>query len=94
MFVAYNIFQIFSHSKQIWFFNLKFKYTGCLKIREFRIQRVVRITSVVQIWKLKKNRHSPHKDTLKVHSLNCFFFKYRLKSSVLILIYGADECGK
>jgi hypothetical protein len=31
---------------------------------------------------------------LKVHSLNCVFFKYRLKSSVLIVIYGADDCGK
>jgi hypothetical protein len=59
MFVAYNIFQIFSHSEQIWFFNLKFKYTGCLKIREFRIQRVVGITSVVQIWKLKKKIGTP-----------------------------------
>jgi hypothetical protein len=35
------------------------------------------------------------KDTL-VHSLNCVFFKYRLKSSVFIVtsIYGVDDCGK
>jgi hypothetical protein len=31
---------------------------------------------------------------LKVHSLNCDFFKYRLKSSVFIVIYGVDDCGK
>jgi hypothetical protein len=46
---------------------------------------------------IKKNRDSPHKDTyigLKVHSLNCVFFKYRLKSSVFIVIFGVDDCGK
>jgi hypothetical protein len=31
---------------------------------------------------------------LKVHSLNCVFFKYRLKSSVFVVIYGVDDCGK
>jgi hypothetical protein len=31
---------------------------------------------------------------LKVHSLKCVFFKYRLKSSVFIVIYGVDDCGK
>jgi uncharacterized protein YhaN len=29
-----------------------------------------------------------------VHSLNCVFFKYRLKSSVFIVIYGVNDCGK
>jgi hypothetical protein len=28
---------------------------------------------------------------LKVHSLNCIFFKYRLKSSVFIVIYGVEN---
>jgi hypothetical protein len=31
---------------------------------------------------------------LKVNSLNCVFFKYRLKSSGFIVIYAADDCGK
>jgi hypothetical protein len=31
---------------------------------------------------------------LKMHSLNSVFFKYRLKSSVFIVIYGGDDCGK
>jgi hypothetical protein len=45
-------------------FHFHDKSTGCLKIREFRIQSVVGDPSVVQIWKLKNNRDSPHKDTL------------------------------
>jgi hypothetical protein len=28
---------------------------------------------------------------LKVHSLNCIFFKYSLKSSVFIVIYGVEN---
>jgi hypothetical protein len=55
-------------------------YTGCLKIREFRIQSVV-----------GDYFSSPN---MKVHSLKCVFFKYRLKSSVFIVIYGVDNCGK
>jgi hypothetical protein len=31
---------------------------------------------------------------LKVHSWKCVFFKCRLKSSVFIVIYGVDDCGK
>jgi hypothetical protein len=31
---------------------------------------------------------------LKVYSLKCAFFKYRLRSSVFIVIYGVDDCGK
>jgi hypothetical protein len=31
---------------------------------------------------------------LKVHPLNSVFLKYRLKSSVFIVIYGVDDCGK
>jgi hypothetical protein len=31
---------------------------------------------------------------LEVYSLNCLFFKYRLKSSVFIVIYGVVDCGK
>jgi hypothetical protein len=31
---------------------------------------------------------------LKVHTLNCVFFKCRLKSSVFIVIYDVDDCGK
>jgi hypothetical protein len=32
---------------------------------------------------------------LKVQSLKCVFFKYKLKSSVVfIVIYGVDDCGK
>jgi hypothetical protein len=43
--------------------NLK-KYTGCLKIREFRIQRVVRDHFSSPNIEIIKNRDSPHKDTL------------------------------
>jgi hypothetical protein len=44
---------------------------------------------------MKKNRDSHHKDIgLKVDSLKCVFFKYRLKSSVFIVTYGVDDCGK
>jgi hypothetical protein len=42
---------------------------------------------------IKKNQDSPHIG-LKVHSLNCVFFKYRQKSSVFTVIYGVDDCGK
>jgi hypothetical protein len=37
------------------------KYTGCLKIRKFRIEGVVGGTSVVQTWKLKKIGTPPTK---------------------------------
>jgi hypothetical protein len=42
---------------------------------------------------IKKNRDSPHIG-LKVHFLNCVFFKYRLKNSVFIVVFGVDDCGK
>jgi hypothetical protein len=32
--------------------------------------------------------------SLKVRSLKCVFFKYRLKSSVFIVIYGVDDGGQ
>jgi hypothetical protein len=31
---------------------------------------------------------------LKAYSLKCVFFKYRLKNSVFIVIYGVDDCRK
>jgi hypothetical protein len=65
--------------------------TGCLKIREFQIQSVVGNHFSSPNMEIKKNRDSP---TKKVHSLKCVFFKYRLKSSVFIVIYGVDDCGK
>jgi hypothetical protein len=44
---------------------------------------------------IKKNRDSPQRYIgLKVHSLKCVFFKYRLKSSVFIVIYGVDDSEK
>jgi hypothetical protein len=39
-------------------------YTGCLKIREFRIQSVVGDHFSSPNMEIKKNRGSPHKDTL------------------------------
>jgi hypothetical protein len=43
---------------------MKFMYTGCLKIREFRIQSVVGNQSSSPNMEIKKkNRDSPHKDT-------------------------------
>jgi hypothetical protein len=38
--------------------------TGCLKIREFRIQSVVWDHFSSPIMEIKKNRDFPHKDTL------------------------------
>jgi hypothetical protein len=31
---------------------------------------------------------------LKVHSLKCVFFNDSMKSSVFIVTYGVDDCGK
>jgi hypothetical protein len=45
-------------------FRLNDKYTGCPKIREFRIQSVVRNHFSSPNMEIKKNRDSPHKDTL------------------------------
>jgi hypothetical protein len=76
-------------------YNLK-KYTGCLKIREFRIQNVVGDHFSSPNIEIKKKSGLPPQRYigLKVHSLKCDFFKYRLKSSVFIVIYGVDDCGK
>jgi hypothetical protein len=44
---------------------------------------------------IKKKGLPPQKYIgLEVHSVNCVFFKYRLKSSVFTVIYGVDDCGK
>jgi hypothetical protein len=71
-------------------------HTGCLKIREFRIQSVVVDHFSSSNMEIKKKSGVPPQRyiDLKVHSLNCAFFKYRLKSSVFIVIYGVDVCGK
>jgi hypothetical protein len=69
----------------------------CLKIREFRIQSVVgdHFSSPNMEIKKKQSGHPPQRYIgLKVHSVNCVFFKYGLKSSVFIVIYGVDDCGK
>jgi hypothetical protein len=72
--------------------------TGCLKIREFRIQSVVGdhfSNPNIEKKKKKKTGLPPQKYIgLKVHSLKGVFFKYRQKSSVFIVIYGVDDCGK
>jgi hypothetical protein len=75
---------------------MDFNYTGCLKIREFRTQSVVGDHfSSPNIEIKKKSGLLPQRYIgLKVHSLNCVFFKYKLKSSVFIVIYGVDDCGK
>jgi hypothetical protein len=71
-------------------------YTGCLKIREFRIQSVVGDHFSSPNMEIKKKSGLPPRRYIgqKVHSLKCVFFKYRLKSSVFIVIYGVDDCGK
>jgi hypothetical protein len=69
----------------------------CLKIREFQIQSVVGDHFSSPNMEIKKIRTPPTKINwfgLKVHSLKCVFFKYRLKSSVFIVIYGVDDCEK
>jgi hypothetical protein len=70
--------------------------TGCLKMREFRIQSVVwdHFSSPIMEIKKKSGLSPQRYIDLKVHSLNCVFFKYKLKSSVFIVIYGEDDCGK
>jgi hypothetical protein len=71
------------------------KNTGCLKIREFQIQSVLGDHFSSPNIEKKKNWDSLRRYIgLKVHSLKCVFFKYRLKSSVFIVIYGVDDCGK
>jgi hypothetical protein len=71
-------------------------YTGCLKIRDFQIQSVVGDHFSSPNVEIKKNSGLPPQRyiDLKVHSLKCVFFKYSLKSSVFIVIYGVDDCGK
>jgi hypothetical protein len=45
--------------------NIKYIfYTGCLKIRKFRIQSVVGNYFSSPHMEIKKNQDSPHKDTL------------------------------
>jgi hypothetical protein len=45
--------------------------------------------------KKKKSGLPPQRYSgLRVRSLKYVFFKYRLKSSVFIVIYGVDDCGK
>jgi hypothetical protein len=68
---------------------------GCLKIREFRIQSIVgdHFSSPNMEIKTKSGLLPQRYIDLKVHSLKCDFFKYRLKSSVFIVIYGVDDCG-
>jgi hypothetical protein len=46
------------------FVNSTFKYTGCIKIREFRILSVVGDHFSSPNMEIKKNRNSPRKDTL------------------------------
>jgi hypothetical protein len=77
--------------KDVW--KACFGYTGCLKIREFHVQSVV---SVVQIWKLKKNRNSPHKDTLvwRCTLWSAFSLNTGSEKFSVIVIYGVDDCGK
>jgi hypothetical protein len=72
------------------------QYTGCLKIREFRIQSVVGDHFSSPNMEIKKKSGLPPQRYigLNVHFLKCVFFKYRLKSSVSIVIYGVDDCGK
>jgi hypothetical protein len=72
------------------------KYTGCLKIREFQIQSVVGDHFSSPNMKIKKKSGLlPQRYIgLKVHSLKCVLCKYRLKSSVFIIIYGVDDYGK
>jgi hypothetical protein len=67
-------------------------YTGCLKILEFQIQSVVGDHFSSPNMEIKKKIGTPPQKYigLKVHSLKCVFLKYRLKSSVFIVIYGVD----
>jgi hypothetical protein len=72
--------------------ELKFRYTGCLKIREFRIQSVVgdHISSLNM--EIKKKIGTP---PTKIHWSEGALFELRfLKTSVFIVIYGVDDCGK
>jgi hypothetical protein len=68
----------------------------CPKISEFRIQSVVGDHFSSPNMEIKKKSGLPPQRHigLKVHSLNCVFFKYRLKSSVFVIICGVDDCGK
>jgi hypothetical protein len=67
-------------------------YTGCLKILEFRVQSVVGDRCSNPNIEIKKKSGLPPSRYigLKVYSLNCLYFKYKLKSSVFIIIYGVQ----
>jgi hypothetical protein len=60
----YQMFSIFTHLFDSTPSRLTSAYTGCLKIREFRIQSVVGDHFSSSNMEIKKNRDSPHKDTL------------------------------
>jgi hypothetical protein len=62
-------------------------YTVCLTNREFRIQSVVGDHFSSPNIEIKKKSGLPPQRS-------CVFLKYRLKSSVFIVIYGVDYCGK
>jgi hypothetical protein len=69
-------------------------YTGCLKIRELRIQNGAGDHLSNPNMSIKKKSGLPPQRYigLKVHSLNCVFFKYRLKSAVfIVIIYGVEN---
>jgi hypothetical protein len=74
--------------------NLEHFLYRCLQIREFRNQSVVWDHFISPNMKKKSGLPLHRYIGLKVHSLNCIFFKYRLKSSMFIIIYGVDDCGK
>jgi hypothetical protein len=66
-----------------------------------------KVTRINDIYRVSQNSRIPNSEIkeksglppqryigLKVHSLKCVFFKYSRKSSVFIVIYGVDDCGK
>jgi hypothetical protein len=58
----------------------------CFTIEHFRLRQRMTLTTKIYCSRLYI--------ALKVHSLKRVFFKYRLKNSVFIVIYGVDDCGK
>jgi hypothetical protein len=91
-----NYEHVFPHTYFTKFMPNVYRITGCLKIRDFQIQSVVGDHFSSPNMEIKKNSGlAPQRYIdLKVHSLKCVFFKYSLKSSVFIVIYGVDDCGK
>jgi hypothetical protein len=75
--------------------NRPVRYTGCLKIREFRIQSVVGDHFSSPNMEIKKNGTPPTKIHWSEGALfEVRFLQIQTEKLEFIVIYGVDDCGK